>query len=135
MRVAIELARDGMADGRGGPFGAVVVRGGLVVGRGSNRVVRTCDPTAHAEIVAIRDAAAQLGTHVLVGCEVYSTCEPCPMCLSALYWARVDRIYFGCTRQAASAAGFDDSRGRRGRYQRKAARRDAQAASGLIRRP
>jgi len=98
-----------MQDGRGGPFGAVIVKEGRVVGRGSNQVVRSMDPTAHAEIVAIRDACANLGTHVLAGCDVFATCQPCPMCLAALYWARVDRIYYACTAGDARDAGFDDA--------------------------
>jgi tRNA(Arg) A34 adenosine deaminase TadA len=109
MREAFRLAREGMADGRGGPFGAVVTRAGEIVGRGSNRVVRTQDPTAHAEVVAIREACRVLGTHVLEGCEVFTTCEPCPMCLAAVYWARVARAYHAGTRQDAAAAGFDDA--------------------------
>jgi guanine deaminase len=109
LREAIELARGGMQDGQGGPFGAVIVKQGRIVGRGSNRVVRSNDPTAHAEIVAIREACGALGTHVLAGCGAYATCEPCPMCLAALYWARVDRIYFGCTAGDARDAGFDDA--------------------------
>jgi guanine deaminase len=110
LREAIELARAGMADGQGGPFGAVVVTHGRIVGRGSNRVVGTMDPTAHAEIVALRDACATLKTHVLSGCEVFATCEPCPMCMGALYWARVDRVYYACSRDDARDAGFDDER-------------------------
>jgi guanine deaminase len=98
-----------MQDGRGGPFGALVVKAGRIIGRGSNRVVRWKDPTAHAEIVAIRDACATLGSHVLRGCDAFATCEPCPMCLAALYWARVDRIFFACTCGDARDAGFDDA--------------------------
>ncbi len=109
LREAIELARAGMQDGRGGPFGALIVQAGRIVGRGTNRVVRAMDPTAHAEIVAIRDACATLGSHVLSGCDVYASCEPCPMCLAALYWARVDRVYFACNCTDARDAGFDDA--------------------------
>lgn len=105
---AIELSRTSIESG-GGPFGAVVVREGLVVGRGQNRVVVGADPTAHAEVVAIRDACARLGTHDLRGCVIYSSCEPCPMCLGAIFWARIDRIVYAATREDAAAAGFDDS--------------------------
>ncbi|MFT4710469.1 MAG: guanine deaminase [Planctomycetota bacterium] len=107
MARAIELARASVAKG-GGPFGAVIVKDGKVIAEASNRVVLDSDPTAHAEVGAIRAAAASLGTHVLEGCEVYSSCEPCPMCLGALFWSRVDRIYFGATRVDAAQAGFDD---------------------------
>ena len=109
MREAIGLAREGMRAGRGGPFGAVVVKEGRVVGRGANNVLSGRDPTAHAEIVALRDACRSLGTHELSGCEVYSSCEPCPMCLAALYWARVERLWYAATQEDAAAAGFDDS--------------------------
>ncbi len=107
MARAVELARASVAKG-GGPFGAVIVKDGKIVAEASNRVVLDSDPTAHAEVGAIRAAAASLGTHVLEGCEVYSSCEPCPMCLGALFWARVDRVYFGATRVDAAEAGFDD---------------------------
>lgn len=109
MRRAIHEAAQTMKDGRGGPFGAVIVKQNSIVSTGSNRVVRTCDPTAHAEITAIRKACKKLQTHVLKGCILYTSCEPCPMCLSAIYWARIDQIVFGCTKNDASAAGFDDS--------------------------
>jgi guanine deaminase len=109
MREAFELARAGMADGRGGPFGAVIVRGGAMIGRGANRVVRDADPTAHAEVNAIREACRALGTHDLSGASIYTTCEPCPMCLAAIYWARIDEIYFAGSNEDASRAGFDDS--------------------------
>lgn len=108
MREAIQLAEDGMRAGRGGPFGCVIVRDGKVVGRGNNRVTSTNDPTAHAEVTAIRDACANLGTYQLTDCELYTSCEPCPMCLSATYWARIGRIYFANTRQDAADIGFDD---------------------------
>jgi guanine deaminase len=108
MRRAVELARQGMDQGCGGPFGAVVVSGGRVVGEGCNCVTSTNDPTAHAEVVAIRAACAALGRFDLRGCEVYTSCEPCPMCLSALYWARVDRIHYAVDRVAAARIGFDD---------------------------
>lgn len=108
LRAAIALARDGMAANAGGPFGSVVVRENLVVGRGWNQVTSTNDPTAHAEIVAIRDACRRLGTWSLTGCELYSSCEPCPMCLATVYWARLDRVFYGATSDDAAAAGFDD---------------------------
>ncbi|MBI2517169.1 MAG: nucleoside deaminase [Opitutae bacterium] len=108
MREAIKLADDGMRSGRGGPFGCVVVRRGEIVGRGSNRVTSTNDPTAHAEVTAIRDACAKLKTFQLTDCELYTSCEPCPMCLSAIYWARIPTVFYGNTRQDAAAIGFDD---------------------------
>ena len=108
MRRAIALARDGVRTNQGGPFGAVVVRDGAVIGEGQNRVTSCADPTAHAEVVAIRAACHALGTHSLAGCELYASCEPCPMCLAALYWARIDRIWIACTRTDAEAIGFDD---------------------------
>jgi guanine deaminase len=108
MREAVQLAEQGMRSGRGGPFGCVVVRRGEVVGRGSNRVTSTNDPTAHAEVVAIRDACTALNTFQLTDCELYTSCEPCPMCLSAIYWARIPHVYYGNTRADAAAIGFDD---------------------------
>lgn len=108
MREAIQLADDGMASGRGGPFGCVIVRAGRVVGRGRNQVTSTNDPTAHAEVTAIRDACAALGTFQLTDCELYTSCEPCPMCLSAIYWARIPTVFYGNTRGDAAAIGFDD---------------------------
>ena len=108
MREAIRLARLGVSRGDGGPFGAVVVQDGQIVGRGGNRVVADLDPTAHAEVNAIRDAARRLGHFHLTGCAIYTTCEPCPMCLSAAYWARVERIYFAADAADAAAAGFAD---------------------------
>lgn len=108
MREALALAEASVASG-GGPFGAVVVRAGVVVGRGSNRVTPDNDPTAHAEVMAIRDACRNLGIFSLEGCELYVNCEPCPMCLAAAYWARLERIYHAATRQDAAAAGFDDA--------------------------
>jgi len=107
MREALHLAHASIQAG-GGPFGAVVVRDGRIVGRGANRVVPELDPTAHAEVVAIRGAAAALGNHDLGGCEIYTSCEPCPMCLGAIQWARLARIHYACTRADAAAAGFDD---------------------------
>ena len=109
MRRAIELSREKMTAGDGGPFGAVVVRNGVIVGEGWNRVVSGNDPTAHAEIVAIRDACTRLGTFRLDGMEIYATCEPCPMCLTAILWARLGRLYYGNSRTEASAIGFDDA--------------------------
>jgi len=109
MREAIRISEDGLKSGRGGPFGCVVVnRAGQVVGRGGNQVTSTCDPTAHAEVVAIRDACKALGTFKLDGCSLYASCEPCPMCLSAIYWARIPEVYYGNTRQDAAEVGFDD---------------------------
>lgn len=108
MREAIRLAEAGMHGGRGGPFGCVVVRGGRVVARGNNRVTSANDPTAHAEVVAIRRACRALGTFRLDDCELYTSCEPCPMCLAAIYWARLPRIYYANTRADAAAIGFDD---------------------------
>jgi len=108
MREAIHLAEQGMRAGRGGPFGCVIVRHGQIVGRGHNRVTSTNDPTAHAEVVAIRDACATLETFQLADCELYTSCEPCPMCLSAIYWARIPTIFYGNTRGDAAAIGFDD---------------------------
>jgi guanine deaminase len=108
MRDAIRLSIEGVRSGRGGPFGCVVVRGGKVVGRGSNQVTSTCDPTAHAEVVAIRDACKALGTFNLSDCTLYASCEPCPMCLSAIYWARIPTTFIGNNRDDAAAIGFDD---------------------------
>jgi guanine deaminase len=108
MRRAIELARMGMKAGAGGPFGAVVVKDGEIIGEGYNRVVATNDPTAHGEIVAIREACARLGTFSLAGCEIHTTGEPCPMCLGAIHWARIGHIYYGFSISDAAAIGFDD---------------------------
>ena len=108
MRRAIELSLEMMRTGRGGPFGAVIVKDGKIVAEGYNRVTSANDPTAHAEIVAIRDACQALGTYDLTGCEIYTSCEPCPMCLGAIYWARLDRIYFANDRQDAARIGFRD---------------------------
>jgi Cytosine/adenosine deaminases len=109
MRRAIELAREGVASGLGGPFGCVVVRDGVVIGEGNNRVTSTNDPTAHAEVVAIRDACKALGAFQLDGCVIYTSCEPCPMCLGAIYWARPEKVFIACTRDDAAEAGFDDA--------------------------
>jgi len=108
LRQAIALARSRSSAGVNGPFGAIVARGTEVVGEGWNRVVELGDPTAHAEMLAIRDAAARLGTHVLADCVLYSSCEPCPMCLAASYWARIPRVVFAASKEDAAAAGFDD---------------------------
>ena len=108
MREAIRLSIQKMRAGHGGPFGAVVVRGDKIVGRGWNQVTSTNDPTAHAEVVAIREACRRLKTFVLEGCELYTSCEPCPMCLSAIYWSRLDRLFYGNTRRDAAKIDFDD---------------------------
>jgi guanine deaminase len=108
MRQAISLALENIRDG-GGPFAALVVKGGTVVATGANRVTATNDPTAHAEIVAIREACKKLKAFQLDDCEIYTTCEPCPMCLGAIYWARPVRVYFAATASDAAAAGFDDA--------------------------
>ena len=106
---AIELSAEKMAAGQGGPFGAVIVKNNQIISEGWNQVTISCDPTAHAEINAIRKASEKLGTFDLSGCQIYSSCEPCPMCLSAIYWARLDRIYFANTRTQAAKIGFDDN--------------------------
>lgn len=108
MRAAIKLADEGARSGRGGPFGCVIVRQGEVVARGNNRVTSTNDPTAHAEVTAIREACTALKRFHLDDCELYTSCEPCPMCLSAIYWARIPRVLYGNTRSDAAAIGFDD---------------------------
>jgi tRNA(Arg) A34 adenosine deaminase TadA len=109
MARAIQLSIEGVQSGRGGPFGAVIVRAGEIVAEGSNQVTSTNDPTAHAEVVAIRRACKTLGAFELKDCEIYTSCEPCPMCLGAIYWARLARIYFASTAEDAAKAGFDDS--------------------------
>jgi guanine deaminase len=108
MRRAIALSQEMMRSGRGGPFGAVIVKDGAAVAEGSNLVTSTNDPTAHAEVVAIRRACQALGTFDLTGAEIYTSCEPCPMCLSAIYWARLDRIYYANGREDAAKIGFRD---------------------------
>ena len=105
---AISLAQNGIDSNAGGPFGAVIVKNGEIVGEGFNCVTSTNDPTAHAEVVAIRQACRNLGSFQLNGCVLYTSCEPCPMCLGAIYWARPDKIFFACTRQDAANIGFDD---------------------------
>ncbi len=109
MLEAIRLSKTGSEKGEGGPFGCVIVKGDNIVGSGNNKVLATNDPTAHAEVVAIRDACKNLGAFQLEGCELYTSCEPCPMCLGAIYWARPKVIYYANTRQDAAAIGFDDS--------------------------
>lgn len=109
MARAIKLSIDGVHSGRGGPFGAVVVRDGKIVAEGVNQVTSTNDPTAHAELLAIRQACAKLGVFELKNCELYTSCEPCPMCLGAIYWARLSRVYFANTAEDAAKIGFDDS--------------------------
>jgi guanine deaminase len=109
MEKAIALATENVTSGRGGPFGAVIVRDGKIVATGTNLVASTNDPTAHAEIVAIRNAATALAAFDLAGCEIYSSCEPCPMCLAAIYWSHCDAIFYGNTSADAAAAGFDDA--------------------------
>ena len=109
MQRAIELAIENVKTRRGGPFGAVVVRNGSILAEGTNLVTSTLDPTAHAEITAIRAACRAAGSFQLNGCEIYTSCEPCPMCLGAIYWARPDRVYYAGTHEDAAAAGFDDA--------------------------
>lgn len=109
MRRAIALASENVRSARGGPFGAVIVRGGVLIAEGANSVTRENDPTAHAEVCAIRAACRALGGFLLKGCEIYTSCEPCPMCLSAIYWARLDRIWYGNTSADAARVAFDDA--------------------------
>jgi len=109
MSRAIQLSLENIAAGLGGPFAAVIVKDGKIIAEGANRVTSSNDPTAHAEVVAIREACKKLGHFELTGCDIYTTCEPCPMCLGAIYWARPSRVYFACTAADAAAAGFDDS--------------------------
>ena len=108
MRKAIALSKENVANG-GGPFGAVIARDGEIIATGVNRVTSNHDATAHAEVSASRNACAKLGTHDLGGCEIYSSCEPCPMCLGAIYWAHLDRLYYGNDKHDAANIGFDDS--------------------------
>jgi len=109
MRRAIALAMENVRSGAGGPFAAVIVKDGRVVAEGANRVTATNDPTAHAEVVAIREACRKLGDFQLIGCDLYTTCEPCPMCLGAIYWARPARVFYACVAADAAAVGFDDA--------------------------
>ena len=108
MKLAAMEASAGVRKGDGGPFGAIIVRNGRLVAKAHNEVVKSFDPTAHAEVMAIRKASARLKTFDLAGCELYTTCEPCPMCLAAILWARIPRAYYGCTRRDADAIGFRD---------------------------
>jgi tRNA(Arg) A34 adenosine deaminase TadA len=108
MHRAIELSRQKMEENCGGPFGAIVVKDGRIIGEGWNQVTSGNDPTAHAEVTAIRTACKTLGNFKLDGCEIYTSCEPCPMCLAAIYWARIGKIYYANTRKDAAAIGFDD---------------------------
>lgn len=109
MQEAINIGMEGMRNNLGGPFGCVIVKDDAIIGRGCNSVIATNDPTAHAEIVAIRDACSKLESFQLEECEVYTTCEPCPMCMGALYWARPKKIYYANSKADAAAIGFDDS--------------------------
>jgi guanine deaminase len=109
MQEAIRCAVENVRTGRGGPFGAIVVKDGRLIASGTNLVTSTNDPTAHAEVTAIREACRTLGAFQLTGCEIYTSCEPCPMCLGAIYWARPDRVYFAASASDAAQAGFDDS--------------------------
>lgn len=109
MQEAVDLSREHMENGEGGPFGCIVVKDGMVVGRGWNGVLSGNDPTAHAEVMAIRDACKNLGSFQLKGCDIYTSCEPCPMCLGAIYWARPDRVFYANDKTDAANIGFDDS--------------------------
>lgn len=108
MQTAIQLAEEGMNSNCGGPFGAVVVKDGEIIARGYNQVTSSNDPTAHAEIIVIREACKKLGTFQLDDCEIYTSCEPCPMCLGAIYWARPRKVFYACNREDAARVGFDD---------------------------
>ena len=109
LRRAVEISGIEMRKRQGGPFGAVIARDGEIIAEGHNRVTSANDPTAHAEVVAIREACAKLGTFDLSGCVIYASCEPCPMCLSAIYWARLDAVYYANSREDAAGIGFDDA--------------------------
>lgn len=109
IREAIKEAEKGMESNEGGPFGAIIVKDGEIIARGNNKVTSLNDPTAHAEILAIRQAAKSINSFMLTGCTIYSSCEPCPMCMGAVYWSRADRIVFAASREDAAKAGFDDS--------------------------
>ena len=108
MKEAVKAALSGMNNNEGGPFGCVVVKDGEIIGRGNNKVTSTNDPTAHAEVTAIREACKKLDSFQLEGCEIYTSCEPCPMCLGAIYWARPDKVYYGSNQIDATNVGFDD---------------------------
>jgi len=109
MDEAVKAALQGMENNEGGPFGCIVVKDGEIIGRGNNRVTSTNDPTAHAEVIAIRDACKNLNSFQLDGCVIYTSCEPCPMCLGAIYWARPDKVFYGSNQQDAANIGFDDA--------------------------
>ncbi len=109
LKEAIDLSREGMLSGKGGPFGCVIVKEGEIIGRGYNQVLALRDPTAHAEIMAIRDACQRLNSFSLEDCELYTSCEPCPMCMAAIYWARIPKVYFCNSKEDAAHIGFDDS--------------------------
>lgn len=109
MQQAIQLGREGVAKNEGGPFGCVIVKNDTIIGRGWNKVISNNDPTAHAEVTAIRDACRNLASYQLTDCEIYTSCEPCPMCMGAIYWARPSKVYFANTREDAANIGFDDS--------------------------
>jgi len=109
MLEAIKLADSGMNSGKGGPFGAIVVKNGKIIGKGNNQVTTSNDPTAHAEVVAIRDACKNINSFQLEDCEIYTSCEPCPMCLGAIYWARPKAVYYAADKSDAANAGFDDA--------------------------
>ncbi|MBE9491090.1 MAG: nucleoside deaminase [Bacteroidetes bacterium] len=108
MKEAVKVAVKGMNNNEGGPFGCIVVKDNEIIGRGNNKVTSTNDPTAHAEVIAIREACKHLNSFQLEGCEIYTSCEPCPMCLGAIYWARPDKVYFGSNHMDAANIGFDD---------------------------
>lgn len=108
MKKAVKEALKGVNSNEGGPFGAVIVKDGKVIAKGHNMVLKTNDPTAHAEIIAIRKASKKLKRFDLSDCEIYTSCEPCPMCLSAIYWAKIKKVYYGCTKEDAASIGFDD---------------------------
>lgn len=109
MRRAIELSLENVRSGKGGPFGAVVAKDGLIIGEGANQVLATNDPSAHAEVIAIREACRKLNAFQLSGCDVYTSCEPCPMCMGLIYWARPDAVYYANTAEDAANIGFDDA--------------------------
>ena len=109
MSTAVKAALQGMSNNEGGPFGCIIVKDGEVIGSGNNKVTSTNDPTAHAEVTAIRDACKNIGSFQLDGCIIYTSCEPCPMCLGAIYWARPDKVYYGSNQQDAANIGFDDA--------------------------
>lgn len=109
IKEAVKVALKGMNNNEGGPFGCVIIKDGEIIGRGNNKVTSTNDPTAHAEVIAIREACKNLNTFQLEGCEIYTSCEPCPMCLGAIYWARPDKVFFGSNHIDAAKIGFDDA--------------------------